>query len=515
MSPTGASIVVTLDIGGSAAKASAYDVARRACVGQASQAYPAAGRDADPGMFDPGAWWLAAVGALRALWQRLELPAGRYLGITVSAIRIPFVLVGADGEAVMPGLLNKDRRAQAHVGEARAALGAEGLYRLTGHWPAPEFGLPKLLWARANHPQAWRRTAAVLQLHDWFIYQLSGTVASEPSSAAMSQMLDVRAGTWARGLLAQLGIPAGLLPGLRPAGAPAGGLQRAVAEATGFAAGTPVHIGGGDTHMSALSAAAANGIPVVVAGTTAPAVLAVPAAASACPSDASFPLLVSDHVVAGQRVLETNAGATGSVAMLLDDLGEESGDSLRDAFAARGVCLADGEPGEPLTVLAGNPFFGPDGWAASPPPTVIGLRSSARGGDVYRAALYGVCLAIRATLGCLLGRSGASAPFVAATGGMSQNRSWAQLLADVTGAPVHVRPLERISGRAGAVVVTGEDPSSRQPHEEETRVHEPDAAAGPLHDAGLARYQRLYRTAQLRLAVPGDAEAEVSCAGPR
>jgi len=519
MSPAGASIVVTLDIGGSAAKASAYDVARRACAGQASRAYPAAGRDADPGMFDPGAWWLAAVGALRALWQRLDQPAGRCLGITVSAIRIPFVLVGAGGEAVMPGLLNKDRRAQAHVGEARAPLGADGLYRLTGHWPAPEFGLPKLLWARANHPQAWHRTRTVLQLHDWFIYRLSGTVASERSSAAMSQMLDVRAGTWARGLLAELGLPAGLLPELRPAGAPAGGLLRAVADATGFAAGTPVHVGGGDTHMSALSAAAGSGIPVVVAGTTAPTVLAVPAAASACPSDASFPLLVSDHVVAGQRVLETNAGATGAIAASLDDLGARARGSLREALAARGVCLADGEPGEPLTVLAGNPFFGPDGWAASPPPTVIGLRDSARGGDVYRAALYGVCLAICATLGCLLRRSGAVAPFVAATGGMSRSRAWAQLLADVTGTPVHVRPLERISGRAGAVLVTGEDPSRRPPHEEETRVHEPDAAAGPLHDAGLARYQRLYRTAQLaasaKAQAQAQAQAEVSCAGPR
>ena len=65
---------------------------------------------------------------------------------------------------------------------------------------------PKLLWARAANPSAWRTTRWVLQLHDWFIYRLSGVVASEPSSAAMSQMLDISQGRWADTLLGALGI---------------------------------------------------------------------------------------------------------------------------------------------------------------------------------------------------------------------------------------------------------------------------------------------------------------------
>jgi xylulokinase len=492
---TGASIVVTLDVGGSAAKASAYDAARQVSLGQVARPYPAAGRAADPGLFDPDGWWLAAVAALRELRERTGQPAGRYLGITVSAIRIPFVLTGADGRAVMPGLLNKDRRALPHVAQAAGALGADELYRLTGHWPAPEFGLPKLLWVRARHPDAWRATRTVLQLHDWFVYRLSGIVASEPSSAGMSQMLDVRAGRWAAGLLAALDIPDALLPELLPAGTRAGGLLPGVAGLTGFAAGTPVHIGGGDTHMSALSACAGDPVPVVVAGTTAPTVLPVPADRLAAGLDGLFPLLVSDHVADGQRVLEANAGATGSIAMRLEDLAGQSGDPLRRALASRGIALAASDPDEPLTVLAGNPFFDPHGWASAPPPTVIGLRDTSRGQDLYQACLHGICLAIRGTLGCLLRQSGAAAPFIVATGGMSRSPSWTQLLADVTGTQVRVRPLEQISGRAGALLVAGEtrpDPAD----EAEARVHQPDADARPAHDAGLARYQQLYRRAQ-------------------
>jgi sugar (pentulose or hexulose) kinase len=505
-----ASIVVTLDIGGSAAKASAYDAAGRKSLGHAAAPYPAPAPGADPGTFDPQAWWRAAVAALRDLREQLGAPAGRYLGITVSAIRIPFVLAGADGEPVMPGLLNSDRRAQPYVGQAAAALGADRLYELTGHWPAPEFGLPKLLWARAAHAAAWRAARTVLQLHDWFIWRLAGARVSELSSAAMSQLVDVRAGAWAGSLLAALDIPAGLLPEFIPAGGRAGGLTPAVARATGFAAGTPVHAGGGDTHLSALSAEGRAGIPVVVAGTTAPAVLAVPAGELARrPGGELFPLLVSEHVVAGQRVLEANAGATGAVAALLAGLEHATGDELAAALAQRGFAVrraAGGSADEPLTVLAGHPFFGPEGWAAAPPPTVIGLRGGDTGADVHRACLAGIALALRATVGGLLARSGAAPGFIAVTGGMSTSAGWTQRLADVTGVPVRVRPLERISGRAGAVLVTGEELPGCPADEEDTRVHEPDPAAAPAHDAAFARYQRLFRLAQ---------SGEVRGAGPR
>ena len=494
-SAASATVVVTLDIGGSAAKASAYDSERQVSLGQAAEPYPAGGA-AGPGTFDPEAWWQAALGALRALGRRLDQPPGRYLGITVSAIRIPFVLADGRGQAVMPGLLNSDRRALPYVAQVAAALGGTELYRLTGHWAAPEFGLPKLLWARDHHPGPWRAVRTVLQLHDWFIYKLAGVVASEPSSAGMSQLLDVRAGSWAAGLLSAFAIPARLMPQLLRAGTRAGGLLPAVASATGFAAGTPVHIGGGDTHLSSLSAGGAEGIPVVVAGTTAPAVLAASRDRQPGSPDALFPLLVSDHVVRGQRILESNAGATGGIAMLLRDLGAESGSSLRQGLAARGISLAPGTAGEELTVLAGNPFFGPEGWASPAPPTVIGLRDTDTGRDVYHACLRGICLAIRATLDCLLRQSGTIAPFIVATGGMSRNPAWAQLLADVTGSRVHVRPLDRIAGRAGALIVTGDRMPDNPAEQEEARVHEPRDEAGPAAADGYRRYTELYRAAR-------------------
>jgi len=98
-------------------------------------------------------------------------------------------------------------------------------------------------------------------------------------------------------------------------------------------------------------------------------------------------------------------------------------------------------------------------------------------------------------LGCVTERSGTSGGPVIVTGGMSRNADWSQLLADVVGQPVTVPPLERIAGRAGAVLVAGaaQGDADRGPAWR-TFIPNPDAAA--VHAAGFARYQALYRAAQ-------------------
>jgi sugar (pentulose or hexulose) kinase len=261
-----------------------------------------------------------------------------------------------------------------------------------------------------------------------------------------------------------------------------------VAAATGLAPGTPVHIGGGDTHLSAEAAGASErAVPVVVAGTTAPMQVAVTGLDFAGLAGALYPLLVSEHLTAGRWALETNAGQTGGIVRRLDGLaggspaagsvaGESAargpvngepvtdeplageslaGESLAAELRRRGLVVRGG-PETELTVLAGNPFFGPEGWAASPPATVIGLSPRHRGADVVHACLRATCYAIRSILASMIEHPGISAPYIVATGGMSRSPQWTQLLADVTGREVRVRPLDQIAGRAGAALVAGQ-----------------------------------------------------------
>ena len=105
-------IVVTLDIGGSGVKASCFDVSGDVPTTAAAVPYPPGAPD-DDGTFDPDVWADTATAALAQIVARCPARPHQYLGITVSAIRIPFVLLDADRRVVGPSLLNRDRRAQA------------------------------------------------------------------------------------------------------------------------------------------------------------------------------------------------------------------------------------------------------------------------------------------------------------------------------------------------------------------------------------------------------------------
>ncbi|HEV7958321.1 MAG TPA: FGGY family carbohydrate kinase, partial [Acidimicrobiales bacterium] len=408
--------------------------------------------------------------------------------------RIPFVLIDQEGQPIGPSLLNKDRRALCDVADLVELIGATRLYEITGHFGAPEFGLAKLLWFRRTAPDAWRRAATILQLHDWFIYRLSGVTASEPSSAAMSQMLEVAEGRWATEMLDALGLASSYFPELHKAGTQVGGLLDTVAETTGLPRGLPVHVGGGDTHLSAISTGPWDPeVPVLVAGTTAPVHVALEFIP---PVDDRFPLLLSEHALPGRWTLESNAGATGGIVGRIVDLAEMTGASLEEALVSRGFVL-ERTPDAPLTVISGNPFFGPEGWAAVARPTIFGLRREHSGADVFAAGLQGGGYAVRSILSTLVARLRTPPPCLRMTGGMSTSPRWCQTIAHATGTEVRVRPLDEVAGLAGAALVVGEDLVNATSQIEE-QIYLPSAFTTSWSDEEFETYLELYSLASRR-----------------
>jgi sugar (pentulose or hexulose) kinase len=478
-------LVLTVDGGGSSVKAAVYSVEERAPVAVAAREvvadYPGDGL----AEFDTDVWWGRVVAAISGAVEAADRPPSAYLAITCTGMRIPFVLLDAAGDVLAPCVLNVDRRGKEYLGLVRDALGPEELYRLTGHWPNAKLGLPKLLWFVHERPELWRRVRRVLQFHDWLVYRLSGAVASEPSSAAMSQLLDVERRAWAPELLAAVGLDPGLLPELRDGGTEVGGLLAEVARETGLAAGTPVHVGAGDTHVAALAAGgAAPGTVTIVGGSTTPVMYA-----SGSPrafAHVGGPL-VSPHALPGLWAFETNAGATGALYTWLRDL---AGDDLgADGYAALDD-LADAAPvgARGLLVAGANPFWGEDAWERVPPTTLLGIEPSHRLGDLARAVLESIAQAVRSNLEALESALGERASSIVLTGGASRSALGRRLLADVLGRTVAVPDVQEPAAVGGAVLVAGESARGEPPVE----IVDPDPGRVRAYDEHAVRYREAY-----------------------
>ncbi|MCS7179716.1 MAG: FGGY family carbohydrate kinase, partial [Anaerolineae bacterium] len=173
------------------------------------------------------------------------------------------------GGEVLFAVPNRDARAAAEGSEMAAGPGARVCGR-TGCWPAPVFMAPRLVWLARHHPQ-WLEGAVALTVGDWVAWRLCGEMATDFSHAGETMLFDVARREWMTDFLAELGLPASLLPPVRPAGTLLGRLSTSAATDLGLAPGIPVAVGGADTQCALLAVGAVGpGDVGIVAGTTGP-----------------------------------------------------------------------------------------------------------------------------------------------------------------------------------------------------------------------------------------------------
>jgi sugar (pentulose or hexulose) kinase len=479
-------LVATIDAGGSGVKVGVVSLETWRTLASVRSEYAPVSRA--PGLleWEPAAWWVVIEDALAEAVAAAGEPPERYAGITCTGMRIPFVLMDDDGNPLAPGVLVPDVRGRVHLDELRMSVGAEPLYATTGHWIAPHFGLPKLLWFVRERGALWSRTRWVLQFCDWLLARLCGVVASEHSSASMSQMLDVAERGWAEGLLDSVGIDPGRLPPLREAGELAGGLRPEVARRIGLRAGTPVHVGGGDTHIACLAATGLDAKAItIVAGTTTPLMVATDKPWL----DATTTPLVSAHLRADRWAAETNVSTSGAMLRWLRDLTGSDYATLEQ--------LAEAAPlgARGALVSAPNPEWGEREWASVPPISLVGVGPGHGVGELARATLESSAHAVACNFARLDALAGHPSADVVLTGGGGRTAFSAQMLADVLGRRIVVPELGDAAALGGALLVAGLDRPSVQPR---VRVHDPDAERHAAYVPLTRRYAEVF--ARLRRA---------------
>ncbi|GGC16009.1 carbohydrate kinase [Cellulomonas carbonis] len=452
-------MILGIDVGGSFAKATAFDLGTGTGVTRGRAVppqHPAPGHNER----EPLAVWFQVADLVHEVVS--ALPAGaRITAVGVTGHGNGLYLVDRKGQPTRPAVMASDTRAADLVAAWIADGVEERLRPVTWNrlWPGQPG--PVLAWLARNEPSVVARSAAALMCKDFIRAQLTGRVATERTDASCSGLYDNAAGETSTDVLLALGLEAygDLVPEVLGSDAVVGEVTPEAAEVTGLPVGTPVvgglvdnvalHLGSGVLDSRSLC---------VAAGTWSVNQLLVPdeeMVPAQRLSAAAAPFAACTAATPGAALLiEASATSASTLAWAVDQVttglrpqAERSGSDVFELALRRVAARAPQDD---------DPFFLPflDGSRDDPQArgAWLGLSSWNDETALLGAVVEGVCLEHRRHVDRLSPRSDALP--LRLSGGAARSAAWAQRFADTTRRPVEVSSSQEL-GAVGVAVIAG------------------------------------------------------------
>jgi len=481
--------VIGLDVGTTAVKAAAFTVGSSdhpVAIREYPLLEPARGHHVQ----DPATVLAAAIGALADCLSGTD--GARVAGISVSTGMHGLMAIDRDHQALTPLVTWADGRAREEAQSLRRSGLAAELHAATGVPVHPMTPLTKLMWFARHDPATWAAARWWVGLKEYVLLGLTGTLATELSSASGTGLLDIATRTWSPLALDACGMSVDRLPGILPTTATLG-LAAAPARQLGLTAGTPVVVGAGDGPLGNLGTGAmAPGVAGLSLGTSGAVRIAVGppridrGGALFCYALTESEWMLGGAVSNGASVLRWAREA------LLPDVVASAGPGVNvdDVVLDLAATVPPGSDG--LVML---PYLLPERaplWDPDLPAAYIGLRTRHTRAHLVRAAVEGVCVQLRLVLDAL--DTVEPVTSVRATGGAFRSRMWRDQVAATLGRPLVV--VEDAEGTAlGAaalgLVALG---SAATPVEAVAQLSDPDAPRPPSlvpDPQAVAVYDRL------------------------
>ncbi len=380
----------------------------------------------------PTVWWQALKHAAAKVLEALP-KGGSPAGLCLTGMTRSQVLLDADGAALRPAILFRDRRAAEEGREAAAHFPTDN--------PADAIGafhpLGRLAWVARHEPEVFARIGRLLDPKDYLNFRLTGVQAADFVTSSRFDALQAEPGPLPGWLARALELLAA--PRLAPWACV--GAVSSPEPPFDRLAGLPVFAGAMDTWAAAVGSGAVEaGQAYDVAGTSEAVGLIVA-------SRVEVPALVA--IRWGENVWQiggpTQAGA--DCARWGHDTFRAAG-SLQAAVERAGTRTPAEEAPLFLPYLAGErtPLWREDVRGA-----LVGLGRAAGPDLCLWSVLEGVAHAVRDILGLACAGSGQALVEVLASGGGARSDAWCQLKADVLGVPV-ARAADPEPGVLGAAV---------------------------------------------------------------
>jgi xylulokinase len=472
-----------IDLGTSAVKV-LLTTANGTPLASATESYPIEQPTPDRAEQNPEAWWQATTAAVHTVLT--HHPETHVLAIGLSGQMHGTVLLDQQAHPLAPAVIWPDRRSSAQVQEITQTIGASRLLAISGSAAATGFQAATLRWFQQHEPALWRQVDKVLLPKDYLRLRLTGTLATDPSDAAGTLLLDEQTRSWSADLLAALAIRRELLPPIYPSAAPSSTLHAAAAQSLGLPVGLPIASGAADTACSALAAGVVDDNQLLLTLSTG-GQLIQPCAQVRVDPHGRIHTFCSALEPRGPGCGWYQMGAMLAAGLALrwarDLLFPQSVDytsMLAEAAAeppgARGVLFL------PYLVGERTPYLDPTARGV-----FFGLTLSHSRASLIRAVVEGVTLAA-CNAYQVLHELGASAQQIVLAGGGSRSPFWQQVVADVFGLPVQPL-LTHEQSASGAALLAGAA-CGLLPHDALARHAAEQARTGPQVEPDRERHAR-------------------------
>ncbi|SES31975.1 gluconokinase [Salisediminibacterium halotolerans] len=393
----------------------------------------------------------AAAAAVRAAISSLPENKRTVSGIGISAAMHSWMAVDETNRPLMNAIIWSDRRSSAIADEWHQSGYANTLYRQTGTPVHPMSPVVKTEWIRRENPGTFKEAAYWKSLKEYILFDWCGTADVDYSIASSSGLFDYKRHTWCNEALHACGLTEEQL------GTPVSPLKNSyrltteAAGALGVSTAVPITIGASDGPLANLGLGAVNEEETAVTIGTSGAIRKMSREPVSFLKQRAFCYAFTDNLwITGGP---SNNGANTLqwfLHLFTDPLipgngGKTASDIDTASFTHAAETIAPGADG-----LIFVPWIHGERapiWDADARGGFSGLDSSHSMRHMLRAVLEGILLNLLAIEDEVQTEDPSKAIY--ASGGFARSPNWVQMLADISGKPVHL-PLSHQSSAWGA-----------------------------------------------------------------
>ena len=396
-------------------------------------------------------WWEAALSGLRAVTDALGKQAEQIVAMSYACTSCTLVALDENGDPLRPAIMWMDHRA---VSETDIILKTNSpTLAYTGNSVSPEWMFPKILWLKKHEPEVVDKTYRFIEQIDFFTYKLTGEWSLGYNHLVSKWNYANPVGGWPEGFFEKIGLddirdkfPERILN----MGDVVSVIDPDVAKSVGLPLGIPVVQGGMDSTAGMVGLGAFNVGEIGISHGT--------STVLQCQSDFILGKEIfsrPDALVKDYYLIGTGQTSTGSVIQwLLDILSDNvviDFNEYRRRLEADAMNIKPGSNG----LVALEHFQG----SRSP------IRDSASRGALWgltlwhkpahllRAFYEAIAYNVRANL-MFMQKNNYPIDRLSAGGGLTHSNLANQILADVTGYPIHLCS-ENEQTALGAAITAG------------------------------------------------------------